>query len=58
VLDLMHGGSLNDLLEEREQLDFTEIQIIMKKLMEGVAYMHLNGVMHRDLKPENIMFQN
>ena len=30
---------------------------MMKELLEGVVYLHSNGIMHRDLKPQNVMFR-
>ncbi|KAL0355036.1 UNVERIFIED_CONTAM: Cyclin-dependent kinase G-2 [Sesamum radiatum] len=32
-----------------------EVKCIMKQLLEGVKFLHENGVMHRDLKPSNIL---
>jgi serine/threonine protein kinase len=34
------------------------VRQIMFQLIEGVAYLHRNGVWHRDLKPENILVLN
>lgn len=33
----------------------SEVKAIMKKILEGVRFLHDNGVMHRDLKPSNIL---
>jgi serine/threonine protein kinase len=57
VLDLLAGGSLNDLIESGYFFQENEIKIIMKGLVEALAYMSLNNIMHRDLKPKNILFK-
>lgn len=36
----------------------TEIQKIMRQILDGVAYMHKKKVFHRDLKPQNILISN
>lgn len=33
----------------------SEVKCMMKQLLEGVKFLHENGVMHRDLKPSNIL---
>lgn len=31
------------------------IKGIMKRILQGLSYLHLQGIFHRDLKPQNIM---
>ncbi|KAL0318925.1 UNVERIFIED_CONTAM: Cyclin-dependent kinase G-2 [Sesamum angustifolium] len=39
----------------RQPLPPTVVKCMMKQLLEGVKFLHENGVMHRDLKPSNIL---
>ncbi|KAL0440706.1 UNVERIFIED_CONTAM: Cyclin-dependent kinase G-1 [Sesamum radiatum] len=39
----------------RQPLCPNEVKCMMKQLLEGVKFLHQNGVMHRDLKPSNIL---
>ncbi|KAL0427930.1 UNVERIFIED_CONTAM: Cyclin-dependent kinase G-1 [Sesamum latifolium] len=48
----------NDLarfMAEETALRPNEVKCMMKQLLEGVKFLHENGVMHRDLKPSNIL---
>lgn len=55
ILEYMNGGSLYDVLEERERLPEPEVRLVMRQILAGVLYMHSQGAVHRDLKPENIL---
>ena len=35
--------------------DEEKIKVILKKILNGVAYIHSKRVLHRDLKPQNIL---
>lgn len=43
---------------ERRKTTFPELEAIKlwKDILEGVAYLHEQGIMHRDLKPQNIIY--
>ena len=37
------------------KIDEEKIKVIIKKILNGVAYIHSKRVLHRDLKPQNIL---
>ena len=45
---------MNDLYQINEYIVF----IIFRQLVEGLSYIHDQGVIHRDLKPSNIFIKN
>lgn len=60
IFPYMSGGSLQDLMEaqwEQHQQPFTaDMQkSIVRDLVEGLRYLHSNGVAHRDVKPDNVL---
>jgi tRNA A-37 threonylcarbamoyl transferase component Bud32 len=61
ILELMEWCTLKQLMIQRfiEKKEFREDEIakIVKNILAGINYMHMNKVMHRDIKPENIMFK-
>jgi calcium/calmodulin-dependent protein kinase I len=54
-MELLRGGTLKAMLDKRRFSD-EEASIVMKGILQAVAYLHRQGIIHRDLKPANIMF--
>ena len=57
------GGDLYDYVasvrkQTKAGLPERDARMIMKQLLEGVIFMHDQGVVHRDLKPENILIND
>ncbi|MBI3269782.1 MAG: SUMF1/EgtB/PvdO family nonheme iron enzyme [Planctomycetes bacterium] len=55
LMELLHGGSLRDLLKTRRRLGWEEVRSLAGQVLEGLAHAHASRVTHLDVKPENIM---
>mmetsp|Transcript_131532 Transcript_131532/g.232391 ORF Transcript_131532/g.232391 Transcript_131532/m.232391 type:complete len:384 (-) Transcript_131532:95-1246(-) len=58
VLELCEGGELYDRIQQKQFYPEHEAKILVRNLLEAVAYIHSRGIMHRDLKPENILLSS
>ncbi len=55
VMEQMKGGELFEKIVAKGNYSEADAAMLMKKLMETVAYCHERRILHRDLKPENIL---
>lgn len=56
VIEYIEGKTLNGIL--KKQLSQEEIKTLFKQIVEGVGYLHSQGISHRDLKFDNIMVED
>lgn len=56
VLEYMPGGHLFQVLANTK-MHYTEerASVILRDVIEGLAYLHARGIVHRDVKPENVL---
>lgn len=61
-LELSTDGSLKDLLAEFGQNGYGLVEKVLRKytidIVNGLAYLHENGIVHRDIKPSNLLVFN
>jgi len=55
VMELVNGGELFYKIVDKGSYSEREARDIIRQLVEGVDYLHSQGVAHRDLKPENLL---
>ncbi|CAK0838360.1 unnamed protein product, partial [Prorocentrum cordatum] len=55
VLELCEGGQLFDRIRARGYYEEPKAAVVVRQVLEAVAFLHSKGVMHRDMKPENVL---
>jgi len=55
VMELVNGGELFYKIVDKGSYSEVEARDIVRQLVEGVDYLHNQGIAHRDLKPENLL---
>lgn len=55
VMELCAGGELYQKMKKTGPFGETEVVHLFKGIVEGVGYLHSNGIIHRDLKLSNIL---
>lgn len=55
TMKLVHGYTLREVLEQRQNYDLEELMDVLRQIAYVLDYAHKHGVAHRDIKPENIL---
>ncbi len=58
VFEYVEGRSLKDLIKTEGPLDPKRAGQIAGQIAEGLAHVHLTGLVHRDVKPQNILLDS
>ncbi|CDW85720.1 serine threonine protein kinase [Stylonychia lemnae] len=56
--DFQEGGTLLDIITEKNSLQEKDLQIIMGQILLVVDFMHSHNIVHRDLKLDNILVRS
>ena len=56
-MEYMDGGSLTPLVTSKKPFPEKAIAFILKKVAEGLNYLHINNIIHRDIKSDNILMK-
>ncbi len=57
ILQYYEHGNLQQLLTN-EQLTESQKDSILRQILDGIAFLHNQGIIHRDIKPQNILIVN
>ncbi|MFC6342869.1 protein kinase, partial [Nocardioides hankookensis] len=57
AMDLVRGGSVDELLTEHGPLPPSYVVLLLDQLLQALAAVHAAGVVHRDVKPANLLLE-
>lgn len=56
-LEYVAGGSISSCLKSYGKFDEPLVRFITRQVLEGLKYLHSNGILHRDLKADNLLLE-
>ena len=57
VQEFIDGMEMFDYIQMKGALPENDAKSLFKQLVDGIAFLHLNGIVHRDVKMENLLLQ-
>lgn len=54
-LEYISGGSVGSCLRKHGKFEESVVRSLTRQTLEGLAYLHQEGILHRDLKADNIL---
>jgi serine/threonine protein kinase len=55
VMEYIDGQTLESIIENKNNLSDTEIELFLHQMIDAIEYVHSQGFIHRDIKPSNFM---
>ena len=57
-MELCSGGKLAAYIKTRGRIPEKEAKRLFVQILDGVKYLHSQGIVHRDIQPANILLKN
>ena len=54
-LEWVAGGSLSDIMQRFGPVEERRLKTYVRQIVEGLQFLHQQGILHRDIKPKNIL---